>query len=183
MRPATLDRRGLGALALGHLCADLCQGAVPALLPFLATQRGYSYTALGALVLAATVASSVVQPLFGLAADRGERPWLLPGGLVLAGAGIAAAGTVDSYAATFAAIALSGLGVAAFHPEGARFANLASGGRQGRGMSLFAVGGNAGVALGPVLATPLLLVFGLPGTLGLVVPPALAAVVLAREVP
>jgi FSR family fosmidomycin resistance protein-like MFS transporter len=180
---AALDRRGLGVLALGHLSADLCQGAVPAMLPFLASERGYSYTALGALLLAATVASSVLQPLFGLVVDRVERAWLMPGGLLLAGAGIAVAGVVPGYAATFAAIAMSGLGVAAFHPEGARFASLASGLRRGRGMSLFSVGGNAGVALGPVIATLLIVAFGLPGTLGLVVLPALAAALLAREVP
>ena len=60
-----LDRRALGVLAGGHLCVDLCQGAVPAL-PFLAAERGYSYAALGALVLFSTIGSSIIQPLFGL---------------------------------------------------------------------------------------------------------------------
>ena len=69
---------------------------------------------------------------------------------------------------------VSGLGVAAFHPEGAKFAGLASRERQGRGMSLFSVGGNAGFALGPLLTTPLVLIFGLSGTLALAVVPAAA---------
>ncbi len=176
-----LDRRALGVLGSGHLCVDLCQGAVPALLPFLAADRGYSYAALGALVLFSTISSSIVQPLFGLLSDRIATPWLMPGGLVLAGVGIALAGPAPTYALTAVAVAVSGLGVAAFHPEGAKFAGFASAERKGRGMSLFSVGGNAGFALGPLLTTPLVLVFGLSGTLALVVFPLAAAVLIVRE--
>ena len=176
-----LDRRALAVLGGGHLCVDLCQGAVPAMLPFLAAERGYSYAALGALVLFSTIGSSIVQPLFGLLSDRIATPWLLPGGLVLAGVGIALAGPAPTYALTAVAVAVSGLGVAAFHPEGAKFAGFASAERKGRGMSLFSVGGNAGFALGPLLTTPLVLVFGLSGTLALVVFPLAAAVLVVRE--
>ncbi|HEY7600109.1 MAG TPA: MFS transporter, partial [Candidatus Limnocylindrales bacterium] len=178
-----LDRRSLTLLGAGHLCVDLCQGAVPALLPFLAAERGYSYAALGALVLFSTVGSSIVQPLFGLLSDRLARPWLMPLGLAMAGTGIALAGPAPSYGLTALAVVLSGLGVAAFHPEGAKFAGLASRERQGRGMSLFSVGGNAGFALGPLLTTPLVLLFGLPGTLALAVLPLGAAMLLGRELP
>jgi FSR family fosmidomycin resistance protein-like MFS transporter len=178
-----LDRRTLGVLALGHVCADMCQGAVPALLPFLADQRGYSYAALGSLVLAATTGSSLIQPLFGLVSDRVAQLWLMPAGVLLAGIGMALAGLAPSYGLTAAAIAVSGIGVAAFHPEGARFAGLAAGRERGKGMSMFSVGGNAGFALGPLMVTPLVLVFGLAGTLGLVLLPAIAAVVMTRELP
>jgi MFS transporter, FSR family, fosmidomycin resistance protein len=176
-----LDRRSLGLLGAGHLCVDLCQGAVPALLPFLAAERGYSYAALGALVLFSTIGSSIIQPLFGLLSDRFARPWLMPAGLAMAGTGIALAGPAPTYALTALAVALSGLGVAAYHPEGAKFASLASRERQGRGMSLFSVGGNAGFALGPLLTTPLVLLFGLSGTLALGLIPLAAGVLIARE--
>jgi FSR family fosmidomycin resistance protein-like MFS transporter len=179
--PSGIDRRGIGFLSAGHACVDMCQGAVPALLPFLIAQRGYSYGAASALVLAATVASSIVQPLFGLASDRHSMPWLMPAGLLLAGVGLAVAGLVHPYGLTFAAITASGLGVAAYHPEASRYANYVSGPRHATGMSLFSVGGNAGFALGPLLVTPLLLVVGPPGTVGLLVPPALAALVFTRE--
>ncbi|MGH2945461.1 MAG: MFS transporter [Solirubrobacteraceae bacterium] len=178
-----LDRRALAVLGGGHLCVDVCQGAVPALLPFLAAERGYSYAGLGALVLASTLGSSIIQPLFGLLSDRFARPWLMPVGLVLAGVGIALAGPAPAYGLTAAAVVVSGVGVAMFHPEGAKFAGLASRERQGRGMSLFSVGGNAGFALGPVLTTPLVLVFGLPGTAGLLALPLLAAALAWRELP
>jgi MFS transporter, FSR family, fosmidomycin resistance protein len=177
-----LDRRGLGLLGGAHLSVDLCQAAVPALLPFFVAQRGYSYAAAGALVFAATVGSSLIQPLFGHAADRLQLPWLMPAGVLTAGAGIALAGLAPSYALTFAAIVLSGIGVAAFHPEGARHANYASGALQARGLSLFSLGGNAGFALGTALTTVCVLAVGLPGTLlvGLV-PGAAGAVLLAKR--
>jgi FSR family fosmidomycin resistance protein-like MFS transporter len=177
------DRRALGMLGAGHLCIDLCQGAVPALLPFLARERGYSYAALGALVLFSTIGSSIIQPAFGMLSDRVARPWLMPGGLALAAVGIGLAGPAPTYGLTAVAVVCSGLGVASFHPEAAKFAGLASRERQGRGMSLFTVGGNAGFAIGPLLTTPLVLVFGLSGTLALGLLPLAAAIVLTRELP
>jgi FSR family fosmidomycin resistance protein-like MFS transporter len=176
-----LDRRGLSLLGGAHLSVDLCQAAVPALLPFFVEQRGYSYAAAGALVFAATVGSSLIQPLFGHAADRLQLPWLMAVGVLMAGAGIALAGVASSYLLTFAAIALSGIGVAAFHPEGARHANYASGARKAQGMSLFALGGNGGFALGPVLTTGFVLAFGLPGTLFLALIPGVAGTVLLAK--
>ena len=75
----------------------------------------------------------------------------------------------------------SGLGVAAFHPEGARYANYVSRGQRGRGMSMFSLGGNAGFALGPLLVTPAVLAFGLHGTLLALIPLWLAAGLLIAE--
>jgi len=168
-------------LATGHLWADFLQGAVPALLPFLIAERGYSYAAAGALVLASSIGSSLIQPLFGVASDRLALPWLMPAGLAVGGAGLACVGLTESYPATVAAVAVSGLGVAAFHPEGARYANYVSRGQRGRGMSMFSLGGNAGFALGPLLVTPAVLAFGLHGTLLALIPLWLAAGLLIRE--
>ena len=178
-----VDRRAMGTLSAGHLFTDLNQGAVAALLPFLISERGISLTAAGALVFAATVSSSVVQPLFGVFSDRRPIPALMPLGVLLGGVGMALVGVVPGYLQTFLCIVLSGVGVAAFHPESARFANYVSGSRRARGMSLFSVGGNAGFALGPVVATPLVLLFGLPGTLFLALPAVLMAAVLFYEIP
>ena len=183
MSNTDLDRRGLGLLGFAHLSVDLCQAATPALLPFFVERRGYSYAAAGALVFAATVGSSFIQPLFGHAADRLKLPWLMPVGVLLAGAGIGLAGIAPSYALTFAAIVLSGIGVAAFHPEGARHANYASGDQKARGMSLFALGGNAGFALGPALTTGAVLAFGLSGALLVALLPAANGTTATRRVP
>ncbi|MBE2316334.1 MFS transporter [Solirubrobacter sp. CPCC 204708] len=178
-----MDRRGLATLASGHAAADLCQGSIPALIPFLVHQRGYSFGAAGALLLVVTIGSSIIQPLFGALSDRLQLAWLMPAGVALAAVGIAGAGVFDSFALTCIVVGLGGLGVAAFHPEGARYANYASGDRRGTGMSLFSVGGNAGFALAPVLITPAVLAVGLNGTLIVAILPAIAAVVLAIELP
>jgi len=173
----------MSVLSAGHLFTDLNQGAVAALLPFLVTERGLSLAAAGTLVLAATVSSSVVQPLFGTFSDNRPLPALMSLGVLFAGIGMALVGVVPSYHLTLLCIVLSGIGVAAFHPEAARFANYVSGARRARGMSFFSVGGNAGFALGPALATPLVLAFGLPGTLFLALPAAVMAAVIFSEMP
>ncbi len=173
----------MGVLSAGHMFTDLNQGAVAALLPFLVAERGISLAAAGALLLAATVSSSVVQPLFGVFSDSRPLPALMPLGVLLAGIGMSLAGVAPTYPLVFLSVVLSGVGVAAFHPEAARFANYVSGSGRARGMSFFSVGGNAGFALGPVVATPLVLIFGLPGTLLLAVPAAAMAAVLFHEIP
>jgi MFS transporter, FSR family, fosmidomycin resistance protein len=183
MPRAGVDRRAMATLSAGHLFTDISQGSIPALLPFLISQDHLSYAAASALVLAATISSSVIQPLFGHLSDRISLPWLMPAGPVLGGLGVALAGLAPSYGLTFAAIVLSGIGVAAFHPEGSRFANYVSGARRASGMSLFSVGGNIGFALGPVLMTPLVLAFGLHGAVFVMIPTGLMSLVLVRELP
>ncbi len=178
-----VDKRAMAALSAGHLFTDVNQGAVAALVPFLVAERGLSLAAAGSLVLAATLSSSIVQPLFGHFSDRKPFPTLMPLGLMLGGLGIALVGVAPSYPLILLCVVLSGLGVAAFHPESARFANYVSGPRRARGMSFFSVGGNAGFALGPVITTPLVLTFGLPGTLLLVLPALLMSLVLLHELP
>jgi MFS transporter, FSR family, fosmidomycin resistance protein len=178
-----VDRRGMGVLALGHMLVDACQGAVPALLPFLVAQRGYSYAAASGLVLAATVSSSVIQPFFGHFSDRRSLDWLLATGPIVGAVGIALVGITSTYLLTFLAVVLSGIGVAAYHPEASRFANYVSGVKRASGMSLFSLGGNIGFALGPILVTPLVLAFGLHGTLLMAVPGAAASVVIFANRP
>lgn len=156
-------------LAIGHASVDLYQGAVPAVVPFLAAGRHYGYGAVSGIVLAATLLSSVVQPLFGVLTDRRPMPWLLPVSMTTAGLGLALSGPGDSYVMTWLAVALSGLGVAAYHPESARIARAVSGGGH-VGMSWFSLGGSIGFALAPVTATPVLSAGGLPATPLLVVP-------------
>src|SRR5213595_3388555 len=101
----------------------------------------------------------------------------MPGGVAVAGVGIALAAAAPSY---WLLVVFSGLGVAAYHPEGSKFAAYASGQRRASGMSAFSIGGNIGFALGPIVATPLVLWLGLRGGLLLALPPlAIAAALLA----
>ena len=158
-----MDKKKISLVSLGHLSCDVNGGALPAVLPFLRTHYGLSYQATGGLMFAYSCLSSIIQPLFGLMADRLSKPWLIPLGVFLAGIGLTAVGFMSSYWAIFAAIGVSGVGAALFHPEGARFANKVSGDSKGTGMSIFSIGGNAGFVVGPLLATFFLSMFGMPG--------------------
>ncbi|MFC5141288.1 MFS transporter [Actinomycetospora rhizophila] len=164
-------RRALG-LAVEHGVDDLYQGAVPALVPALVAVRGWDLTRAGGIVLAATVLSSLAQPLFGLVTDRRRMPRLRILGMVLAGVGVGAVGLTDSYAATWCAVLLSGLGVAAYHPEAARAVHAT--GIGDRGMGWFTVGGLAGFAAGPAAVGLVVGGLGL-GATPLLAVPALAA--------
>jgi FSR family fosmidomycin resistance protein-like MFS transporter len=175
---AELDRKAMGALSGGHLAVDFASGAVPALLPFLAVEYDLSYTATAGIMLAATMSSSLVQPAFGLLSDRRGAMWLLPFGILLAGLGIAFTGAVQSYPLVLASVLLAGIGIAAYHPEGAKFAAYASGRRRASGMALFNIGGNTGYALGPIVITPLVVWLGLTGALVAALPILVAAVLL-----
>lgn len=168
-------------LSAGHACVDVYQGAVAALVPFLAAERGYGYAAVSGVVLAASLLSSVAQPLFGALTDRRPAPWLLPAGTVAAGAGIAAVGVVEGYWAVLAAVALSGVGVAAYHPESARVARIAARGGH-TSMGWFSLGGNAGFAVAPVLVTAVVAGAGLAGTPLLGLPAAIGAVLCVSAV-
>jgi FSR family fosmidomycin resistance protein-like MFS transporter len=178
-----IDYKSIALLSAAHLTDDLNQGVVPAMLPFFIAANHLTYAAAAGLILAQTLSSSVVQPLFGLLADRRPSPWLIPVGLSFAGIGVALAGMAPSYGLIFAAIALSGLGISAFHPEAARRVRYLSGSRQATTMSLFTVGGMAGFALGPLLITPIVIAFGVRGAIVLALPVLIMAVALTHQLP
>ncbi len=163
-------------MAAGHACVDVYQGAVAALVPYFVSERAHTYAAAAGLVLAASLLSSVVQPVFGALTDRWPMPWLLPVSTLLAGVGVAFCGVTDSYALTLALVALSGVGVAAYHPESARVARSASGGRH-TAMSWFSLGGNLGFAAAPLMVAGVV-AFGGLGASPLLVLPALVGGVL-----
>ena len=141
-------------------------------------ERQFSYTAAAGLVFAISATSSVVQPLFGQLADRLALPWLLPASVFLAAAALALGAQSAHYGVVLSAFGLSGLGVAAFHPEAARKAHLASGDRRTTGMSLFSVGGGLGFAMAPALTTAAYLSWGTAGLLALLLPAGVVATLL-----
>jgi FSR family fosmidomycin resistance protein-like MFS transporter len=180
---AEIDRRAMALLSSGHLATDFANGALPALLPFLTERFSLSYTAVGGVVLASQASSSLIQPLFGLWSDRRGAMWLLPSGVALAGIGIALAADAPSYSLVLLLVLASGVGVAAFHPEGSKFAGFVSGRKRASGMAWFSIGGNLGYALGPVAATALVAAFGLRGGLVLALPCLAVAVAIAAATP
>jgi MFS transporter, FSR family, fosmidomycin resistance protein len=176
-------RRGdVYVLSLSHLTDDVYQGALPAMLPFLVADRGVSVAAASMLVFVANLTSSVGQPYYGRLADRGRAWWLPALGLVLAGAGLGFAGIARGYWWICVAVGVSGIGVDIFHPGSARAAHFVARGSATR-YSVFTLGGSVGFAIGPLLAAPLMVVFGLPGMMILAIPAVLVAGLLATRLP
>ncbi|MGW4498765.1 MFS transporter [Micromonospora sp. NPDC004336] len=171
-------RESIVPLSAGHACVDFYQGAVAALVPFFVAERSYTYAAASGIVLAASLLSSLAQPLFGALTDRRALPWLLPVSTLLAGAGTALAGVTASYATTLALVAIAGIGVAAYHPESARLARRASRGSH-TAMGWFSLGGNLGFACAPLLVALVMAGGGLGLTPVLAVPALVGAALCA----
>ena len=171
------------ALSTGHLAVDFATGSVPALIPFLSDKFHLSYALSAMLLLAATVSSSLVQPLFGLWSDRRGALWLIPGGILLAAIGIGGAAISPRYPIVLLLVLAGGLGSAAFHPEGAKFAGFASGAKRATGMSYFNIGGNTGYAVGAFATGLLVSWLGLWGCIPAMLPVALIGVGLAPLTP
>lgn len=169
-------------MMLGHLCADLGSGALPAILPYLMAQKGITYTQAAGLTFALSGIGSAIQPICGNMADKTSRPWLMALGIFMSGCGVCALGFLNSYTAMFFAVMITGIGSALFHPDGGRMANYVSGEKKGRGLSLFSVGGNMGGAVGPALLVfGITLMGGLKGTVILAIPTVLMALFLIAQ--
>jgi FSR family fosmidomycin resistance protein-like MFS transporter len=168
----------LALLTIAHVVVDSYASTVPALLPFWQERFGLTYTLAGLIRTIADVTSSVAQPLVGLLTDRVRSPrWIAPACL-LAALGISATGLAPSYPLFLGCVVLGGLGVSGFHPQGYKLVGLHSGDRQSAATSWFLVGGNVGVASGPLLGTAAVLAFGIGGTGLLFLPGALFAAAL-----
>lgn len=164
------DRTGILSLAAGHFMVDMVVGALPALLPLFVREYRLSDLAASMILGASLLASSAIQPVFGIVADRRAAPWLLYGGVAVGATAMALTGLLGTYAAILGMVVVSGLGIAAYHPEAARVANRLSGGRPATGLAWFMVGGNAGFAAGPLVAAIAIPFLGLRSTLVFIVP-------------
>jgi FSR family fosmidomycin resistance protein-like MFS transporter len=170
-------------LSFGHMCTDIVQGALPALLPYLKDRYSLSYTVTGTLLLAAHLTSSVIQPLFGYATDRKPFPILLSLGCIVSGIGIALVPFSPSFAWLVAFVMFTGLGTAAFHPEGFKATACIASVKRATGMSLFSVGGNLGFAIGAPAAIFLVSRHGLHGASWLLLPAAAAGALFLPALP
>ena len=173
-----LNKKALAVLSAGHLVTDINQGALPALLPFFKEALSLSYTTAGIILLFGNLTSSVIQPAFGYLSDRRPFAWLLPLAPFIACLGLSITGFVSHYSLLLLCVVLAGIGIASFHPEGFKTAYFFTGDKKVTGMSIFAVGGNLGIALGPMVAMTLVTSFGLKGTIGLILPGILIAIIL-----
>lgn len=142
----------LAAISFCHLLNDLVQSLIPALYPILKTTFRLDFGDIGLITLTNQVTASLLQPLIGSYTDRYPKPYSLCFGMASTLAGLLLLSIAPTYGMLLLAAALVGFGSAVFHPESSRVARIASGGQYGLAQSLFQVGGNAGSALGPLMA-------------------------------
>jgi MFS transporter, FSR family, fosmidomycin resistance protein len=135
-----------------HLLNDTIQSLMPPIYPLLQKTFHFNYWQVGRIALTSQLTASILQPLVGFYTDRRPKPYSLAVGMGITMIGLLAFSMAPTYDTILAAAAMVGIGSAVFHPESSRIARLASGGQHGMAQSLFQVGGNAGSALGPLLA-------------------------------
>ena len=140
------------AVSVCHLLNDTVQSLLPALYPLLRNTFRLDFGQVGLIAFTATFTSSLLQPLVGLYSDRHPKPYFLAAGMGITLSGLLTLAVSPTYAIVLIAAGLIGTGSAVFHPESSRVARMASGGQHGFAQSIFQVGGNAGSALGPLLA-------------------------------
>ena len=141
------------AISFCHLLNDTVQSLLPAIYPLLRDTFDLDFGQIGLISFTSTFTASLLQPLVGLYSDRHHKPYFLAIGMGITLIGLVTLSLAPRYATVLIAAALVGMGSSVFHPESSRVARMASGGQHGMAQSLFQVGGNAGSALGPLLAT------------------------------
>lgn len=140
------------AVSLCHGINDIMQSMLTAIYPLLKDNYGLEFWQIGLLTFTFQVTASLLQPVVGVVTDRRPMPYSLPVGMAFSLVGLIVLAYAGHYWLLIFGASLIGIGSAVFHPESSRIARLASGGRHGLAQSVFQVGGNAGQALGPLLA-------------------------------
>ncbi len=143
-----------------HMLNDIMQSLLPSLYPLLKENYALDFAQIGLLTMAFQITASLMQPVVGLVTDRWPMPYSLPVGMTSTLVGLVLLAHAHNYPLLVVAACFVGFGSAVFHPESSRVARLASGGRHGFAQSLFQLGGNAGTAIGPLLAAFIVLPFG-----------------------
>lgn len=171
----TMSAGLLAAVCLGHFLNDGIGSIIPAALPILRDAHGLTFAEVGLITLVVQITSSLLQPLVGFATDKRPTRFALSIGMCFTFAGLILLGTAASLTTILLSVALIGCGSAVFHPESARIAQHASGGRKGFAQAVFQVGGNAGMAIGPLAAAFVVVPYGQPSIAWFAPAAALAA--------
>ena len=152
----------LAGISFSHFLNDTMQSLIASVYPILKDAYALDYAQIGMITLAFQFTASLLQPLVGHFTDKKAQPFSLAIGMGFTFFGLLLLSAAQHYPVILIAAALVGLGSAVFHPESARIARLASGGRYGMAQSVFQLGGSFGTSMGPVLAALIVVPFGQP---------------------
>ena len=146
--------------SISHFLNDMIQSIIPSIYPIVKENFGFSFAQIGIITLVFQMTSSILQPLTGLYADKRPHPYALSVGMCFTLLGLVMLAFAGNFALILLAVGIVGIGSSTFHPTASRVAQMASGGRKSLAQSIFQVGGNAGSAVGPLLAALIILPFG-----------------------
>jgi FSR family fosmidomycin resistance protein-like MFS transporter len=149
------------SISFSHLLNDTLQSLIPSIYPILQSKFTLSFTQVGLITLTFQLAASLLQPLVGRYTDRKPQPYSLSIGMGFTLIGLVSLAYSNSFMFTLISVALIGVGSSIFHPESSKIAYMASGGKRGLAQSIFQVGGNAGTAIGPLLAALIIVPYGM----------------------
>ncbi|ALJ04122.1 Fosmidomycin resistance protein [Pseudalgibacter alginicilyticus] len=150
----------LFTISFSHFINDLLQAVIPSVYPLFKEKFDLNFTQIGMITLIYQVTASILQPFVGMYTDKKSKPYSLIFGMSFTLSGLFFASIASNFYYLLAAVALIGIGSSIFHPESSRVAHLASGGKKGLAQSIFQLGGNAGSAVGPLLAALIVIPFG-----------------------
>ena len=170
----------LGAISFSHFLNDMMQSLIISIYPLLKGEFHLSFVQIGAITLTYQICASLLQPIIGIYTDKHPKPYSLSVGMCFTLLGMVTLAFAPNYLSVLAAAALIGAGSSIFHPESSRIARLASGGRHGLAQSIFQVGGNAGSAMGPLLAAWIIIPLGQGSLAWFAIAALVAIAVLAR---
>lgn len=176
-----INRSTLLAIVLGHLSVDMQTGSLAVLLPLLLKTFSLDYTGAAAIMSFNNIIIAIAQPLFGILGDRKQIRWFVYVGCLLTGVGMVAVMFLPSYWLIVAAVLLSGLGSAMFHPEGLSVVRAISSSKGATASSIFFFGGNLGFAAGPLLAAWLTHSWGTHAAIWMIIPTLAALCFLAAN--
>jgi FSR family fosmidomycin resistance protein-like MFS transporter len=152
----------LAGISFSHFLNDTMQSLIASIYPILKDAYALDFGQIGMITLAFQFTASLLQPVIGHFTDKKAQPFSLSMGMGFTFFGLLLLSAAHQYPVILIAAALVGLGSAVFHPESARIARLASGGRYGFAQSVFQLGGSFGTSMGPVLAALIVVPFGQP---------------------
>lgn len=150
----------LFTISFTHLLNDMMQSVIPAIYPLMKENFGFSFTQIGMITFTFQLTASLLQPFVGFYTDRRPKPFSLAIGMGFTLVGLVALSLASSFYLILLSVSLIGIGSSVFHPESSRVAYLASGGKKGLAQSIFQLGGNAGGAIGPLLAALIVMPYG-----------------------
>ncbi|MEH6308237.1 MFS transporter [Olivibacter sp. CPCC 100613] len=170
----------LFTISFTHLLNDMIQSVIPAIYPLIKTNFRLSFTQIGMITFTFQLTASLLQPFVGYYTDRTPRPYSLAIGMAFTLLGLILLSTANGFIAVLVAVSLIGMGSSVFHPESSRVAHLASGGKKGLAQSIFQLGGNAGSAIGPLLAALIVVPYGQFNIIWFALAAILAIIVLVQ---